>query len=110
MTPINVTFLVSSAILFIAAASAAKNWALSNSSALWLLLTLFLYTAGNLIMLRLIKDIGMGIALSLSALVQLLAVNLVALFVFGERVAPLQGFGLVLAIIAIAMITLPKAS
>lgn len=109
MTPINVAFLISSTLMFIAAASAAKSWALSNNSLAWLALTLGLYSVGNLIMLRLIRDIGMGIALSLSAVVQLLAVNLVALFIFREPVAPLQGAGLILAIIAVAMISLPRA-
>ena len=43
--------------LFIIAASSAKAWALSPS-ALRLLLTLALYTAGNLLMLRLIRKLG----------------------------------------------------
>ena len=59
-------------------------------------------------MLRLIRDVGMGVALSLSAVVQLVAVNAVALLIFGERVAPIQGVGLVLAVIAVAMIMLPR--
>ncbi|WP_309083350.1 hypothetical protein [Chelativorans sp.] len=108
MTPTSIALLSLSTLMFIAAASSAKTWALSANSWFWLLLTLGLYTIGNLIMLRLIRDMGMAVALSLSAVVQLVAVNLVALFFFGERVAPLQGAGLVLAVIAIAMITLPQ--
>lgn len=108
MSPTSIALLTFSTTIFIAAASAAKNWALSsNNSWLWLLLTLGLYTFGNLIMLRLIRDVGMGVALSLSAVVQLIAVNAVALFFFGERVSPVQGAGLVVAIIAVAMIVLP---
>lgn len=106
MNPVSIALLAFSTVIFVAAASSAKNWALSNGSWFWLAATLGLYTLGNLIMLRLIKDIGMGIALSLSAVVQLVAVNAVALLVFGERVAPIQGAGLVLAIVAVVMITL----
>ena len=72
----------------------------------WLVATLALYTIGNLIMLRLIRDLGMGVALSLSAVVQLVAVNLVAFAVFGERLSAIQSTGIVLAIISVAMITL----
>ncbi|MDZ5700086.1 hypothetical protein [Chelativorans sp. M5D2P16] len=110
MTLTNLLFLLTSTAAFIAAASAAKNWALSNNSLGWLALTLGLYTIGNLVMLRLIRDVGMGIALSLSAVVQLIAVNAVALLVFGERVTGLQGAGLVLAIMAVALITLPPST
>jgi small multidrug resistance pump len=95
-------------MIFVAAASSAKNWTLSDNNWLWLFLTLGLYTMGNLIMLRLIRDVGMGVALSLSAVVQLVAVNAVALLFFGEKVAPIQAMGLALAVVAVAMITLPQ--
>jgi drug/metabolite transporter (DMT)-like permease len=97
--------LAASTAIFLLAATAAKGWALSPG---WgkLLLTLALYSLGNLIMLRLIRDFGMGIALSLSGVIQLLAVNLVAFAVFGERVNAIQGLGLVLAILAVALVTL----
>ncbi len=80
--------------------------ALSANNIAWLVLTLVLYTLGNLIMLRLIRDVGMGVALSLSAIVQLVAVNVVAFAFFGERVSIVQATGLFMAIIAVAMITL----
>lgn len=100
--------LVLSTIVFVAAAGTAKSWALSQNSWMLLVLTLVLYTIGNLIMLRLIRDVGMGVALSLSAVVQLIAVNIVALAIFGERVAPLQATGLALAVLSIALITFPE--
>ncbi len=109
MTPVSAALLVTSTIAFICAASSAKAWALSENSLSWLALTLGLYTLGNLIMLRLIRDVGMGLALSLSAVVQLVAVNVVALAFFGERVSPVQAAGLVLAVVAVAMITLGPA-
>ena len=96
-------------LIFIAAASGAKSWALAPSNAK-MVLTMLLYTAGNLIMLRLIRQIGMATAFSLSAVLQLVAVNLVAIVVFGERLGTVEGTGIALAIVAVALITLgPRA-
>lgn len=94
-----------STLVFLLAATAAKGWTLAPS---WprLVLVLGLYTVGNLIMLRLIRDFGMGVALSLSAVIQLAAVNVVAFAWFGERVNLLQGAGIVVAVAAVALITL----
>ena len=94
-----------STVIFLFAASVAKSWALEPTH--WrLALVIALYTAGNLIMLRLIRDFGMGVALSLSAVIQLVAVNVVAFFWFGERVNLLQGVGILTAIVAVALVTL----
>nr|WP_314255890.1 hypothetical protein [uncultured Devosia sp.] len=101
----SMALLAASTAIFVGAASAAKTWAVSDNSAVWLASTLFLYTVGNLIMLRLIRDMGMGPALSLSAVVQLIVVNLVAYAFFGERVSFAQTAGLILAVMAVALIT-----
>ena len=67
-----------STLIFLFAASAAKAWTLTPT--MWrLALVLALYSLGNLVMLRLIRDFGMGVALSLSGVIQLLAVNAIAL-------------------------------
>ena len=97
--------LAASTVIFLLAASAAKAWTLSPGYGR-LALVLLLYSAGNLIMLRLIRDFGMGVALSLSAVIQLVAVNVVAFFWFGEKVDLLQGIGIVIAILAVALITM----
>lgn len=107
MTSTNIVFLLIATASFVAASGAAKSWAVSESNWAWLCLTLGLYTIGNLVMLRLVRELGLGIALSLSAVVQLVAINVLALAVFGERLSPVQGTGLALALVAIAMITLP---
>ncbi len=94
-----------STVVFLAAASAAKAWTVTPT--LWrLVLVLALYSLGNLIMLRLIREFGMGVALSLSGVIQLLAVNVIAFAVFGEKVSTIQGLGLTLAVAAVALITL----
>lgn len=94
-----------STVIFLLAATAAKQWGMAPSLAK-LLLTLALYSAGNLIMLRLVREFGMSVSFSLSAVIQLVAVNVVALAFFGERLNALQAIGMVLAIAAVALITL----
>ncbi|MDX8532108.1 hypothetical protein RFM41_06840 [Mesorhizobium sp. VK25A] len=94
-----------STLMFLLAAMAAKQWGMAPSLAK-LLLTLALYTAGNLIMLRLVREFGMSVSFSLSAVIQLVAVNVAALAFFGERLNVLQATGMVLAIAAVALITL----
>lgn len=100
--------LAASTVIFLLAATVAKWWALSPSIGK-LVLTLLLYSAGNLIMLRLVREFGMASAFSLSAIIQLVAVNIIALAWFGERLSMLQSGGIVLAIVAVGMITLGPA-
>jgi len=105
MTSAGLAQLGASTVIFVLAASAAKGWTVSPTH--WrLALVLGLYTIGNLIMLRLIREFGMGVALSLSAVIQLVAVNLVALLWFGEKMGSLQAAGIATAIVAIALITI----
>ena len=92
-------------LIFIAAASGAKAWALAPSIGR-MVLTLLLYTGGNLLMLRLVRQIGMATAFSLSSVLQLIAVNLVAILWFGEKLGWIEGVGIGLAIVAVALTTL----
>ena len=96
-------------IIFLLAATVAKQWALAPGLGK-IVLALALYSLGNLIMLRLVRDFGMATAFSLSAVIQLVAVNLIALAYFGERLGMVQGAGVVLAVAAVAMITLGPAA
>jgi glucose uptake protein GlcU len=105
MSALGMFLLGLSTAIFLLAATVAKYWALGPSLGK-LVLTLILYSLGNLIMLKLIKEFGMSISFSLSAVIQLVAVNLVALAFFSERVTSLQAAGIVLAIVAVALITL----
>jgi multidrug transporter EmrE-like cation transporter len=96
-------------VIFLLAATAAKHWAIAPHIGK-IVLALALYSAGNLIMLKLVRDFGMATAFSLSAVIQLVAVNLIALIYFGERLGMIQGAGVVLAVVAVAMITLGPAA
>ena len=101
--------LSASTITFLLAATCAKAWALAPSNAK-LLMTIGLYSVGNLIMLRLVREFGMASAFSLSAVIQLIAVNLIALLFFGERLSIVQSFGIVFAILAVGLITFGSAT
>ncbi|WP_274626349.1 hypothetical protein [Arvimicrobium flavum] len=105
MSPLGLILLGISTAIFLAAASMAKSWALMPSA--WkLVVTLLLYTAGNLIMLRLVREFGMAAAFSLSAVIQLVAVTVIAFTFFGERMSAIQNVGVVLAVFAVGLITL----
>jgi hypothetical protein len=94
-----------STVIFLIAATVAKSWALAPGVGK-IVLALLLYSAGNLVMLRLVRDFGMASAFSLSAVIQLVAVNVIALAWFGERLSIVQGSGIMLAILAVGLITL----
>jgi len=93
-----------STVIFLLAATLAKSWALAPGMGK-LVLTLLLYSAGNLVMLRLVREFGMASAFSLSAVIQLVAVNVIALAWFDERLSFMQGSGIALAIVAVGLIT-----
>jgi len=97
-----------STVIFLLAATVAKTWALSPGIGK-AVLALSLYTLGNLIMLRLIREFGMSVSFSLSAVIQLVAVNVVALMFFGEKVNSLQAVGIAMAVVSVALITLGPA-
>lgn len=94
-----------STLIFLLAATVAKQWGLSPSLGK-IVLALGLYSLGNLIMLRLIREFGMSMSFSLSAVIQLVAVNAVALVVYGERLGTIQAAGVALAVLSVALITL----
>jgi glucose uptake protein GlcU len=108
VNPSAIAQLAASTAVFLLAASAAKSWAITPSFGR-IVLTLALYTLGNLVMLRLIRVLGMSTAFSISSVIQLLAVNLIAILVFGERVGRIEGIGIALAIVSVALITLGPA-
>ncbi len=59
---------------------------------------LLLYSLGNLMMVRLMRESGMAIAISVSAVL-----------LFAERPMPLQWAGIVLGVVAVALIVWPTA-
>lgn len=101
--------LAAATIIFLLAAVAAKQWAIAPHVGK-IVTALALYSAGNLVMLKLVRDFGMSTAFSLAAILQLVAVNLIAIIYFGERLGFVQGAGVLLAVVAVVMITLGPAA
>src|ERR1700749_2420273 len=77
MSPLNVFQFVAATAIFMIAAVSAKSWALSPNLAKTII-TLVLYTLGNILMMRLVRSVGMSTAFSLSAVLQLIAINIIA--------------------------------
>ncbi len=92
------------------AGSAALRAHVGGAGVATLLLALALYTVGNLMMVRVMRFGGMAVAISLSAILQLVMANLLAIFGFGERPSMTQMAGIVLGVIAVALIILPAGA
>jgi len=73
-----------------------------------LLIALVLYTLGNLMMVRLMRESGMAVAISVSAVLQLVLASAVGLTIFGERPTMQQLAGVALGILAVALIVWPQ--
>ena len=83
--------------------------AYSASAQVWMLVAaLGLFTLGNLMMVRLMREGGLAVAISVSSIVQLVLIGMVAWFVFGERPTGLQIAGMALGVVAVALIAWPQ--
>jgi multidrug transporter EmrE-like cation transporter len=94
--------------IFLGAASASRAY-VGNDYWPYLVLSLFLYCVGNLVMLKIMRESGMGIAFAVSSIAQLILVNVIAFVVFGERLTALQYAGLALGLVSIGMIVFPAS-
>jgi small multidrug resistance pump len=82
--------------------------AYSANSQTWVLVAaLCLFTVGNLMMVRLMRESGLAVAISVSSIVQLVLIGIIAWFVFGERPTNLQLTGMALGVVAVALIAWP---
>jgi glucose uptake protein len=93
--------------VFLSASAALRQYVATSHLAV-LLVALVLYTAGNLMMVRLMRDSGMAVAISVSAVLQLVLATLVAVLIFHERPTMLQWTGIALGVIAVALIVWPQ--
>jgi glucose uptake protein len=92
--------------IFISGATASRAY-IATSNILVLVLSLTLYCIGNLMMVRLMREGGLGLAISASAIVQLIVVNIIAVAVFGERLSTPQLAGVGLGVLAMALMMFP---
>ena len=91
---------------FLAAASLLRTY-VETERTLHLAGALALYVVGNVVMVRIMRETGMAVAISLSAVLQLVLANLVAIAVFGERPGLVRAMGIGLGIVAVGLIAWP---
>lgn len=100
-------WLLASTLVFVGANGVLKTYAVQGGG--WLLAgALALFCVGNTLMVQVMRASGVGLAISLSAVFQLVAISLMAMVVFGERPTPLQLAGMVLGLVAVTMIVWPQ--
>ena len=73
-----------------------------------LALALGCFLVGNLMMVRLMRESGLALAVSISSVVQLVLLTVIGVWWFGEKLTTMQVFGVVLGIVAVALIAWPQ--
>jgi small multidrug resistance pump len=107
MNGVVMLWLVASTAVFVGANAVLKTYATQDG---WLTLTsaLALFCVGNTLMVQVMKSNGLGLAIALSVVFQLLAITAMSVVVFGERPTGLQMAGMALGVMAVAMIAWPQ--
>lgn len=101
-------WLVASTAVFVAANGVLKTYA--QSGGIWVLVAaLALFCLGNMLMVQVMRGQGLGVAIALSVVFQLVAITAMALVVFGEKPSALQLAGMFLGVVAVLMIAWPEA-
>ncbi len=106
MNGVVLAHLAGSTAVFMVANSLLKTYA-AKGGAVMLVAALAAFCLGNWLMVRVMRENGLGLALALSLVFQLVAITTIAFAFFGERPSGLQIAGVVLGIVAIAMIAWP---
>jgi small multidrug resistance pump len=106
MTMASGLWLGTAVVVFLGASTALRAHAGGAGIAV-LIGALAFYTLGNFMMVRIMRENGMAVAISLSAVLQLIASSAIAVTVFGERPTGTQLTGIALGILAVVLIVLP---
>jgi glucose uptake protein len=93
-------------VIFLIAASMSRVYA-TDGRLLIIVIAMVLYVIGNLLMVQIMRAVGLGIAISLATIAQLILINMVAFAIFQERPAPIQLAGIVLGALSMVLILLP---
>lgn len=109
MTGLSFLWLAAATTVFVAANAVLKVYATKGAIPV-LIGALALFCLGNWLMVQVMKANGLGLAIALSAIFQLVAISVMAIFVFGERPTALQLAGMALGCVAVAMIAWPTGS
>jgi len=106
MTVMTFVWLSAATAVFVAANSVLKVYATKGQLPI-LIGALAMFCVGNWIMVQVMKASGLGLAIALSSVFQLVAISVMAIFIFGERPTGLQTAGMALGVVAVAMIAWP---
>ena len=100
-------YLVASTGVFMVANALLKTYAAKGGPEM-LVAALAAFCLGNWLMVRVMRENGLGLGLALSLVFQLVAITLIAYLFFGERPSMLQLAGVALGVVSIAMIAWPS--
>ncbi len=109
MNSVVLAYLGASTAVFMAANATLKTYAVKGGP--WMLVgALALFCLGNYLMVRVMRENGLGLgqAIALSLIFQLIAITTMAFLWFGERPTGLQLAALALGVVAITMIVWPQ--
>lgn len=109
MNGITFLWLGAATAVFVAANAVLKVYATKGRFAV-LIGALILFCLGNGLMVQVMKANGLGLAIALSAIFQLVAISVMAILVFGERPTGLQLAGMAVGVVAVAMIAWPAGA
>lgn len=109
MGAISFLWLGAATAVFVAANAVLKVYATKGQVPV-LIGALALFCVGNWLMVQVMRVNGLGLAIALSAIFQLVAISLMAIVVFGERPTGLQLAGMALGVVAVAMIAWPTGA
>lgn len=100
-------WLLVSTVVFMAANSVLKIHA--TQGGYWVLAgALALFCLGNTLMVQVMRGNGLGLAISLSVVFQMVAITLLAVVAFGEKLSPINWAGIALGVLAVVLIAWPK--
>jgi multidrug transporter EmrE-like cation transporter len=102
----NLFVLGAAIVIFLLAASMSRVYA-TDGRLFVVVMAMVLYVIGNLMMIPIMREIGLGAAISVATIAQLILINVVAHGFFEERLTPLQVAGMVLGVVSMALILFP---
>lgn len=109
MSPGSILWLGAVMAVFVGANSVLRSYA-ASSYLPTLLGALGLFSLGNVMMVRLMRESGLAMAISISSVAQLVLISAVAFAWFGERPTGLQLAGMALGIVAVTLIAWPQGA
>lgn len=107
MSSASLLWLAGAMAVFVLANSVLRSYS-ASAYVPTLLGALLLFTLGNLMMVRLMRESGLALAISVSSVAQLVLLSLVAFLWFGERPTPRQLAGMALGVVAVVLIAWPQ--